>query len=59
MLDCKRVLNSVKADLHVLDLQTVEPEGIESQLDNCMVSVLDYYGAASDDLACQVFICEQ
>ncbi|XP_055495940.1 LOW QUALITY PROTEIN: utrophin [Leucoraja erinacea] len=36
MLDCKRVLNSVKADLHVLDLQTVEPEGIESQLDNCM-----------------------
>ncbi|XP_078260821.1 utrophin-like isoform X4 [Rhinoraja longicauda] len=36
MLDCKRVLNSVKAGLHVLDLQTVEPEGIESQLDNCM-----------------------
>ncbi|XP_067900301.1 utrophin-like isoform X3 [Heterodontus francisci] len=36
MLDCKRVLQSVKAELHVLDMRSVEAEGIQPQLDNCM-----------------------
>uniref|UniRef100_A0A4W3HNI6 Utrophin n=1 Tax=Callorhinchus milii TaxID=7868 RepID=A0A4W3HNI6_CALMI len=36
MLDCKRVLDSVKADLPVLDLRSVEPDKIQSQLDDCM-----------------------
>ncbi|XP_072121478.1 utrophin-like isoform X3 [Mobula birostris] len=36
MLDCKCVLDGVKAELHVLDMRKVEPEEIESQLDNCM-----------------------
>ncbi|XP_069787742.1 utrophin-like isoform X2 [Narcine bancroftii] len=36
MLDCKRVLDGVKAELHVLDMRRVEPEQIESQMDNCM-----------------------
>ncbi|XP_059842070.1 utrophin-like isoform X5 [Hypanus sabinus] len=36
MLDCKCVLDGVKAELHVLDMRKVDPEEIESQLDNCM-----------------------
>ncbi|XP_078412683.1 utrophin isoform X4 [Cetorhinus maximus] len=36
MLDCKRVLDSVKAELYVLDMRSVEPEEIQPQLDNCM-----------------------
>ncbi|XP_027706465.1 utrophin isoform X3 [Vombatus ursinus] len=36
MLDCKRVLDSVKADLHVLDVKDVDPDVIQSHLDKCM-----------------------
>ncbi|XP_029417816.1 utrophin [Nannospalax galili] len=36
MLDCKRVLDGVKAELHVLDVKDVEPEVIQTHLDKCM-----------------------
>uniref|UniRef100_W5NH22 Utrophin n=1 Tax=Lepisosteus oculatus TaxID=7918 RepID=W5NH22_LEPOC len=36
MLDCKRVLDGAKAELHVLDVREVEPEEIEKHLDGCM-----------------------
>ncbi|XP_078086589.1 LOW QUALITY PROTEIN: utrophin-like [Mustelus asterias] len=36
MLDCKSVLDGVKAELHVLDMRSVEPDEIQPQLDNCM-----------------------
>ncbi|XP_072437733.1 utrophin-like isoform X5 [Chiloscyllium punctatum] len=36
MLDCKHVLDSVRTELHVLDMRSVEPEEIQPQLDNCM-----------------------
>ena len=37
MLDCKRVLDSVKAELHVLEMKDIEPEVIQSHYDKCMV----------------------
>ncbi|XP_032999821.1 utrophin isoform X2 [Lacerta agilis] len=36
MLDCKRVLDSVKADLHVLDVKDIDPDVIQSHFDKCM-----------------------
>uniref|UniRef100_A0A5F8G5S2 Utrophin n=1 Tax=Monodelphis domestica TaxID=13616 RepID=A0A5F8G5S2_MONDO len=36
MLDCKRVLDGVKADLHVLDVKDIDPDIIQSHLDKCM-----------------------
>ncbi|KAG9347639.1 hypothetical protein JZ751_005210 [Albula glossodonta] len=36
MLDCKRVLDSAKAELHVLDVRGVEPEEIQCHLNGCM-----------------------
>ncbi|XP_044242332.2 utrophin isoform X7 [Ursus arctos] len=36
MLDCKRVLDGVKAELHVLDVRDVDPDVIQSHLDKCM-----------------------
>ncbi|XP_043925536.1 utrophin isoform X2 [Protopterus annectens] len=36
MLECKRVLDSVKAELHVLDMRGTEPEVIQTHLDGCM-----------------------
>lgn len=36
MLDCKRVLDGVKAELHVLDVKAVEPDVIQTHLDQCM-----------------------
>ncbi|KAH1173870.1 hypothetical protein KIL84_017709 [Mauremys mutica] len=36
MLDCKRVLDSVKAELHVLDVKDTDPDVIQSHLDKCM-----------------------
>ncbi|XP_032728996.1 utrophin isoform X5 [Lontra canadensis] len=36
MLDCKRVLDCVKAELHVLDVKDVDPDVIQSHLDKCM-----------------------
>ncbi|XP_059504261.1 dystrophin isoform X5 [Stegostoma tigrinum] len=36
MLDCKHVLDGVRAELHVLDMRSVEPEEIQPQLDCCM-----------------------
>ncbi|KAG2468093.1 UTRO protein, partial [Polypterus senegalus] len=36
MLDCKRVLDSAKNELHVLDVKGVEPDEIQTHLDGCM-----------------------
>ncbi|KAM3602596.1 uncharacterized protein V6R79_007126 [Siganus canaliculatus] len=36
MLDCKRVLDGAKAELHVLDIDDVEPEKIQTHLSGCM-----------------------
>ncbi|KAM7395346.1 hypothetical protein PAMA_006892 [Pampus argenteus] len=36
MLDCKRVLEGAKAELHILDVKDVEPEKIQSHLNGCM-----------------------
>ncbi|XP_077206954.1 utrophin isoform X2 [Paroedura picta] len=36
MLDCKRVLDSVKADLHVMDVKDIDPDIIQSHFDKCM-----------------------
>ncbi|XP_026196819.1 dystrophin isoform X4 [Anabas testudineus] len=36
MLDCKRVLDGAKAELHILDVRHVEPEKIQSHLNGCM-----------------------
>lgn len=40
MLDCKRVLDGAKTELHVLDVKDVEPDKIQSHLSGCMVRVL-------------------
>ncbi|XP_032398145.1 dystrophin isoform X3 [Etheostoma spectabile] len=36
MLDCKRVLDGAKAELHILDIRDVDPEKIQSHLGGCM-----------------------
>ncbi|XP_078088637.1 dystrophin-like isoform X8 [Mustelus asterias] len=36
LLECKRLLDEVKADLHMLEMNSVEPEIVQSQLDHCM-----------------------
>ncbi|XP_053567811.1 utrophin isoform X2 [Bombina bombina] len=36
MLDCKRVLDSVKAELSILDVKDVDPDVIQTHLDGCM-----------------------
>ncbi|XP_077408097.1 utrophin isoform X3 [Vanacampus margaritifer] len=36
MLDCKRVLDGAKAELHILDVRDLEPEKIQSHLNGCM-----------------------
>ncbi|KAG8508907.1 Utrophin, partial [Galemys pyrenaicus] len=36
MLDCKRVLDGVKAELHVMDVKEVDPDVIQTHLDKCM-----------------------
>ncbi|XP_006891741.1 PREDICTED: utrophin [Elephantulus edwardii] len=36
MLDCRRVLDGVKAELHVLDVKDVDPDAIQTHLDKCM-----------------------
>uniref|UniRef100_A0A3Q3EBK5 Utrophin n=1 Tax=Hippocampus comes TaxID=109280 RepID=A0A3Q3EBK5_HIPCM len=36
MLDCKKVLDGAKAELHVLDVRDLEPEKIQSHLNGCM-----------------------
>lgn len=38
MLDCRRVLEGAKAELHILDVREVDPEEIQSRLNGCMVS---------------------
>lgn len=43
MLDCKRVLDGAKTELHVLDVKDVEPEKIQSHLSGCMVRVLSQF----------------
>lgn len=37
MLDCKRVLDGAKAELHILDVGEVDTEKIQSHLGGCMV----------------------
>lgn len=37
MLDCKRVLDGAKAELHILDVRDVDPEKIQTHLSGCMV----------------------
>lgn len=49
MLDCKRVLDGVKAELHVLNVKDVDPDVIQTHLDKCMVRPL------SGDCAQRVF----
>ncbi|TDH00467.1 hypothetical protein EPR50_G00188590 [Perca flavescens] len=36
MLDCKRVLDGAKAELHILDIRDLDPEKIQSHLGGCM-----------------------
>ncbi|XP_006024299.1 utrophin isoform X2 [Alligator sinensis] len=36
MLDCKRVLDGVKAELYVLDVKDIDPDVIQTHLDKCM-----------------------
>ncbi|XP_056200132.1 utrophin isoform X4 [Falco biarmicus] len=36
MLDCKRVLDGVKAELHVLDVKDTDPDVVQAHLDSCM-----------------------
>ncbi|XP_054855344.1 utrophin isoform X2 [Eublepharis macularius] len=36
MLDCKRVLDSVKAELYVLDVKDIDPDIIQNHFDKCM-----------------------
>ncbi|KAG1936103.1 utrophin [Pimephales promelas] len=36
MLDCKRILDSAKAELHILDLKDTQPEEIQTHLSGCM-----------------------
>uniref|UniRef100_UPI0037E8DCF8 utrophin isoform X4 n=1 Tax=Semicossyphus pulcher TaxID=241346 RepID=UPI0037E8DCF8 len=36
MLDCKRVLDGAKAELHILDVRDVDPEKIQPHLNGCM-----------------------
>uniref|UniRef100_A0A3Q3N7H7 Utrophin n=1 Tax=Mastacembelus armatus TaxID=205130 RepID=A0A3Q3N7H7_9TELE len=36
MLDCKRVLDGAKAELHILDVRDLEAEKIQSHLSGCM-----------------------
>ncbi|XP_073730912.1 utrophin isoform X3 [Misgurnus anguillicaudatus] len=36
MLDCKRILDNAKAELHVLDLRDTQPEEIQTHLTGCM-----------------------
>ncbi|XP_043556668.1 dystrophin isoform X1 [Chiloscyllium plagiosum] len=36
LLECKRLLDEVKTDVHVLEMNSVEPEIVQSQLDHCM-----------------------
>jgi len=37
MLDCKRVLDGAKDELHILDAMDVDPEKLQSHLSGCMV----------------------
>ncbi|KAG8123766.1 hypothetical protein E2320_019129 [Naja naja] len=36
MLDCKRVLDSVKVELHILDVKDIDPDIIQFHFDKCM-----------------------
>ncbi|XP_026097283.1 dystrophin isoform X2 [Carassius auratus] len=36
MLDCKRILDNAKAELHILDLNDTQPEEIQTHLNGCM-----------------------
>lgn len=39
MLDCKRVLDGVKAELGVLDVKDIDPDVLQKHMDGCMVSI--------------------
>ncbi|XP_078264997.1 dystrophin isoform X3 [Rhinoraja longicauda] len=36
LLECKRLLDEVKSELHLLETSSVEPEYVQNQLDHCM-----------------------
>ncbi|XP_051871046.1 dystrophin isoform X2 [Pristis pectinata] len=36
LLECKRLLDEVKSELHMLEMSSVEPEYVQNQLDHCM-----------------------
>ncbi|XP_045150513.1 utrophin [Echinops telfairi] len=36
MLDCRRVLDGVRAELHVLEVKDVDPDVLQTHLDKCM-----------------------
>ncbi|XP_073795720.1 utrophin isoform X5 [Danio rerio] len=36
MLDCRRILESAKAELHILDLKNTQPDEIQTHLSGCM-----------------------
>lgn len=68
MLDCKRVLDGVKAELHVLDVKGVDPDVIQTHLDKCMVRdwwLMGPLGFPAANMAsssitymvCSIFIC--
>lgn len=46
MLDCKRVLEGAKGEMHVLEVKDLDPEKIQSHLSGCMVSAetMVYFG---------------
>lgn len=37
MLDCKRVLEGAKAEMHILEVKDLDSEKIQSHLSGCMV----------------------
>lgn len=50
MLDCKRVLEGVQTELHVLEVKDVDPEVVQSHLEKCMVRMLGTVALAEDVL---------
>lgn len=44
MLDCKRVLEGAKGEMHVLEVKDLDPDHIQSHLGGCMVSAQTIVG---------------
>lgn len=54
MLDCKKVLDGAKDELHILDIRDMDPEKIQSHLGGCMVRATTF----SISLIHKPFICD-